>query len=128
MSMSMRKRDVPSMVASTLERTKVKTVVFSPTEVKPIPNLSKDFSRQKLVETINQVDAEFPAIDKTFKYGTYGFRASGDELERVFYRVGLLMGLKAKLTSRIGVMVTASHNPKDDNGIKIVEASGSMLD
>lgn len=27
-----------------------------------------------------------------------------------------------------GVMVTASHNPEQDNGLKLVEASGEMLE
>ena len=63
-----------------------------------------------------------------FKYGTAGFRADADELERVFFRVGLLAALKAKLTTRMGVMVTASHNPKEDNGVKIIEANGNILD
>ena len=37
------------------------------------------------------------------------------------------MAMKAKLTQLAGVMITASHNPKEDNGVKIVECDGSML-
>ena len=40
----------------------------------------------------------------------------------------LLVGLRAKMTTLCGVMITASHNHKDDNGVKIVEQDGSMLD
>lgn len=32
------------------------------------------------------------------------------------------------MTTLSGVMITASHNQKDDNGVKIVESDGSMLD
>ena len=32
------------------------------------------------------------------------------------------------MTTLCGVMITASHNHKDDNGVKIVEQDGSMLD
>ena len=65
---------------------------------------------------------------KLFKYGTAGFRTKGKELEKVCFRVGILVALRAKLTSRVGVMITASHNQKDDNGVKIIDSDGSMLD
>lgn len=65
---------------------------------------------------------------KKFGYGTAGFRTLGSDLERVCFRVGLLVGLRAKMTTLCGVMITASHNHKDDNGVKIVEQDGSMLD
>lgn len=49
-------------------------------------------------------------------------------MERVLFRCGILVALRAKMTTLSGLMVTASHNHKDDNGVKIIEADGSMLD
>lgn len=36
--------------------------------------------------------------------------------------------MRAKMTCLSGVMITASHNQKDDNGVKIIEGDGAMLD
>ncbi|KAK0746188.1 phosphoglucomutase/phosphomannomutase domain-containing protein [Schizothecium vesticola] len=65
-----------------------------------------------------------------YRYGTAGFRMSADLLDAVTYRVGLLASLRSrKLSGRaIGIMITASHNPAVDNGVKIVDPQGEMLE
>ncbi|GBE77999.1 Phosphoacetylglucosamine mutase [Sparassis crispa] len=65
-----------------------------------------------------------------FQYGTAGFRTLGSTLDSVMFRVGILASLRSKkLDGRtIGVMVTASHNPELDNGVKLVDPRGEMLE
>ncbi|KAJ9119740.1 hypothetical protein QFC22_003450 [Naganishia vaughanmartiniae] len=56
--------------------------------------------------------------------------ASGDTLESTLFRIGLLAVLRSKKLNgqTIGVMITASHNPAIDNGAKLVDPRGEMLD
>ncbi|KAM6181765.1 phosphoacetylglucosamine mutase [Erethizon dorsatum] len=62
------------------------------------------------------------------QYGTAGFRANAEHLDHIMYRMGLLAVLRSKQTkSTIGVMVTASHNPEEDNGVKLIDPLGEML-
>ncbi|GAA5866710.1 hypothetical protein JCM1840_002437 [Sporobolomyces johnsonii] len=65
----------------------------------------------------------------SYSYGTAGFRTVADVLDSVLYRVGLLAALRSKNLGgkTIGVMVTASHNPERDNGVKLVDPHGEML-
>jgi phosphoacetylglucosamine mutase len=64
-----------------------------------------------------------------FGYGTAGFRDKADILAPVMYRVGILAALRSrKLAKMIGVMITASHNPEPDNGAKVVDPMGEMLE
>ncbi|XP_067338945.1 phosphoacetylglucosamine mutase isoform X1 [Channa argus] len=62
------------------------------------------------------------------QYGTAGFRTNAKQLDHVMFRMGLLATLRSKKTkATIGVMVTASHNPEEDNGVKLIDPMGEMV-
>ncbi|XP_074437387.1 phosphoacetylglucosamine mutase isoform X1 [Larus michahellis] len=64
----------------------------------------------------------------TLQYGTAGFRTKAEQLDHVMFRMGLLAVLRSKaVASTIGIVVTASHNPEEDNGVKLVDPLGEML-
>uniref|UniRef100_A0A6G1S3H2 Phosphoacetylglucosamine mutase n=1 Tax=Aceria tosichella TaxID=561515 RepID=A0A6G1S3H2_9ACAR len=65
---------------------------------------------------------------KYIPYGTAGFRGKADEVEHLFLRVGLVAGMISwSQRANVGVMITASHNPVEDNGVKIIGSTGGML-
>ncbi|EFA09778.2 phosphoacetylglucosamine mutase [Tribolium castaneum] len=68
-------------------------------------------------------------VKADIQYGTAGFRAKANNLGYVMYRMGLLAVLRARYKrATIGVMITASHNPEPDNGVKLVDPMGEMLE
>lgn len=90
--------------------------------------------RKKLVsalvaynELLGESTSEANHIPKV-AYGTAGFRGEVSQIKHLFFKVGLISGLKCLLSkANIGIMVTASHNPIQDNGIKLIESNGDML-
>lgn len=61
-------------------------------------------------------------------YGTAGFRGEACQIEHLFFNIGILCGLRAiNLKGNVGVMITASHNPVQDNGCKLIDSNGEML-
>ena len=63
-----------------------------------------------------------------FSYGTAGFRTVGTTLNSTVFRSGALAAVRSRVTGRAcGIVITASHNPEFDNGIKLVDCTGGML-
>ena len=63
-----------------------------------------------------------------FSYGTAGFRTKGDVLASTVFRCGALAAVRSHVTGRAtGIVITASHNPEPDNGVKLVDCTGGML-
>lgn len=66
---------------------------------------------------------------KPLAYGTSGFRSNAAALEEAVLRCGIVAACRSHSHDgrAVGAMVTASHNPPADNGVKLVEPDGSML-
>merc|ERR1719203_2628796 len=93
-------------------------------------------SCQKIVKENprSQIASEEDNIKKfvffRYRYGTSGFRGHHETLDSVMIQVGLLAALRSlsQKGQAVGIIVTASHNEECDNGVKIIDPSGEMMD
>ena len=85
---------------------------------------------EKLYENVSEKLSKYPKPEVKFTYGTAGFRVKADLLPSVMYRMGLLAALRSRAcgSKTIGIMITASHNPVQDNGVKLIDPMGEMLE
>jgi len=80
------------------------------------------------MDSLQKASVSFPKPDGHFSYGTAGFREKADLLPSTVFRCGVIAALRAIHTgAATGLMVTASHNPEADNGVKLADPSGGML-
>lgn len=70
------------------------------------------------------------ANPKYYTYGTSGFRYHNTVMRPISLRVGLFMDLLARYAhpQAYGIVISASHNPAPDNGLKLINPEGEMLD
>ncbi|XP_070705377.1 phosphoacetylglucosamine mutase isoform X4 [Pempheris klunzingeri] len=79
-------------------------------------------------EVSNQSSLHPKPAGYVLAYGTAGFRANAKHLDHIMFRTGLVAALCSKKTeATVGVMVTASHNPEEDNGLKMIGPMGEMV-
>ena len=71
-----------------------------------------------------------PSSISQYSYGTAGFRYDASLLPCVFVRMGIFTALRSASLGgeEVGAMITASHNPEPDNGMKLADSHGGMLD
>lgn len=71
-----------------------------------------------------------PSADgRIINYGTAGFRDVAKCLGSIVMHSGILAALRSRhqKSAAVGLIITASHNPSQDNGIKIIDVNGEML-
>mmetsp|Transcript_11392 Transcript_11392/g.23290 ORF Transcript_11392/g.23290 Transcript_11392/m.23290 type:complete len:638 (-) Transcript_11392:3385-5298(-) len=74
-------------------------------------------------------DHPIPSPHRLYSYGTAGFRYPHHVLPPILVRIGLFAALRSASLGgeAVGIMITASHNPVNDNGIKLSDPDGGML-
>lgn len=83
---------------------------------------------KNLLESINIYDLKKDVTIK-YSYGTAGFRYHNKIIiNDLAFSIGELLGyINFYFDMTLGLMITASHNPIEDNGVKIIGENGEMV-
>jgi len=105
-------------------------LVLTKTMAKATPPLVQKPTQPNLLE-LRRLLCQYPILAHPFKYdyGTAGFRYDHKLLPPVLVRMGILAALRSASSNgdQVGIMITASHNPEVDNGVKLVDSNGGMM-
>ena len=67
-----------------------------------------------------------------YKYGTAGFRFDSTELLKISQKIAIgcveILSKKPFYNNFLAIMITASHNIETDNGVKIINNQGTMIE
>lgn len=63
-----------------------------------------------------------------YNYGTSGFRFHSKKIIGISEKIGTAIAMLSSFNNNVyGIMITASHNPHYDNGVKIINSKGEMI-
>lgn len=84
----------------------------------------------EFVSEVQELLKASPHPSKRLAYGTAGFRDKAENMPVAVTRVGLFSSLVSLWSNSqcVGIMITASHNAEEDNGAKIADIDGGMLE
>lgn len=111
------------------------SLIASNSHLEPMMSSSPALDPEVLQPCLNLHEVE-RLLDKyrpiiRYDYGTAGFRYLANVLDPVMVRVAVLATRLASSNSQqhrsVGVMITASHNTEEYNGVKLADSSGGMM-
>ena len=87
-------------------------------------------NKRKLQSLFNPIPQNLSKPNPIF-YGTAGYRSSNiSDLSRALCRTSLVAAIRSSTFASkfIGLIITASHNNAEDNGVKVVDHNGESFD
>lgn len=87
-------------------------------------------TKQDMRHKLRSLYEQYPRI-QGFQpvYGTAGFRYPAQKLHFIVLRSAICMAIRSAVCKEpCGIMITASHNAAEDNGLKLISGGGNMIE